>query len=62
MTSILQTIIKLRFRKREHFLVQGPTIAKFPADPANNVIHIAKGELTGDVKYRIPAEIVWIVK
>ena len=46
----------------EYFVVQGPTIVRFPTEPTNNAIHNAVGGLIGDVKYKIAAEAVCTVK
>jgi len=48
--------------KGEYFIVQGPTIARFPTDPTNNAIHRTIGELIGDVKYNIAAEAACMAK
>jgi len=56
MTNIHQASVNINIGGK-NFVVQGPTIAKFPTDPANNTIQTAKEESTGDVKYKTPAEI-----
>jgi len=49
-------------KKRANFVVHGPIIARFPRDPTNNVIQIANGDSTGEVKYNTAAEAACIEK
>lgn len=64
-SSLCRTFIKLESihaSKRANFVVHGPTTARFPRDPANNMIQIVNGDSTGEVKYNIAAEAACIEK